>query len=130
MDTVNTADRSPAAMSDVTPPPDPAAEFAAALAAGDTVTAARLADDIQYGVEVDGDMATTGGVDGRSVVLCFVTFAAWERFSSGGEIRLLAPAVFAALVANLGVDDVLFDPSTQDATQVPAGDVLALLRDR
>lgn len=115
-------------MSDTTAQQDPAQLFAAALSRRDVTEAARWARSVRYGVEVVDDLPTTGVVDGRRVLLCFVTFAAWERFGSAAEIRLVAPEELAVLAANLRVDDVLFEPSTDDATQVPVPDVLALLR--
>ena len=123
---MTTDDRS--LMSDTMPSPDPAEELAIALSRRDTTTAARLARSVRYGVEVVDDMPTTGVVGERRVLLCFVTFAAWERFASAAEIRLVSPEELAALASNVQVDDVLFEPSTEHATQVPVPDVLALLR--
>lgn len=115
-------------MSDTTAQQDPAQLFASALSRRDVTEAARWARSVRYGVEVVDDLPATGVVDGRRVLLCFVTFAAWQRFGSSAEIRLVAPEELAVLAANLQVDDVLFEPSTDDATQVPVADVLRLLR--
>lgn len=110
------------------PEQDEAVAFAQALARRDVTEAARLAGSISYGIEVVDGAPGVGDVDGSRVLPAFVTFESWQRFRSPHEIKLLAPAVFATVLANLRVDAVLFEPSLDTATQVPAADVLGLLR--
>ena len=110
------------------PEQDQAVAFAAALARHDVPEAARLAGAIRYGIEVVDDAPSVGTVDGARVMPVFVTFESWQRFGSDHEIRLLAPEVFSTVVGSSHVDAVLFEPSVDAATQVPVGDVLALLR--
>lgn len=110
------------------PEQDEAVAFAAALARQDVPEAARLAGRIRYGIEVVDGAPGAGVIDGSRVLPVFVTFESWQRFGSDHEIRLVAPELFATVVANSQVDAVLFEPSLDTATQVPVADVLALLR--
>lgn len=107
---------------------DPVQDLRRALATFDTQTAARLLGEIPVAVAVLNERPRVALQDGVRILPVFLSQDAWSAFRSEDEARLLTASALRAWIEMLSVDAVIFDPSLDGAVQVPAHDVLALLR--